>query len=292
MPSRGQGAEETALGRSEGARTRTRRGGHVAAAPRDVDAAGAAGRPPLKRGRRKSMFRRQFFFRASRASDTNRRAPWPTPWPPPTPATRDAARGGIVRRARTNLALARAPSRRGRSAWTDASERSRPSRCSPRAGSASSSTPSKRAERWRRARRGASARGAESCARPSWPSWKPRSARGGTREPPPPRRGWDALESHIRHCRRRSAEASTAATRARERVASAGAASTESPAKVRATATRSARCARELDAALACRGARNARDAVRAVFGKHLRKTSRRKGKTSHDAQGLSLIHI
>ena len=34
MPSRGQGAEETALGRSEGARTRTRRGGHVAA-PRE-----------------------------------------------------------------------------------------------------------------------------------------------------------------------------------------------------------------------------------------------------------------
>jgi hypothetical protein len=80
------------------------------------------------------------------------------------------------------------------------------------------------------------------------------------------RRGWDALECHIRLCRRRSAEASTAATRARERVASAGAASTESQAKVRATATRSARCARKLDAALACRGARNARDAVRAVF--------------------------
>ena len=102
------------------------------------------------------------------------------------------------------------------------------------------------------------------------------------------RRGWDALESHIRHCRRRSAEASTAVTRARERVASAGAASTELPAKVRATATRSARCARELDAALACRGARNARDAVRAVFARGARgKTSRRKGKTSQSRNAV-----
>ena len=49
---------------------------------------------------------------------------------------------------------------------------------------------------------------------------------------------------------------------------------------------RSARCARELDAALACRGARNARDAVRAVFARGARgKTSRRKGKTSQDAK-------
>ena len=133
-----------------------------------------------------------------------------------------------MRRARTNLALARAPFRRGRSAWTDASDRSRPSRCSPRAGSASSSTPSKRAARWRRARRGASARGAESCARPSWPSWKPRSARGGTREPPPPRRDGEAgtrsratsvtaEDEAPRRRRRRRARANASRARARPR---------------------------------------------------------------------------
>ena len=61
MPSRGQGAEETALWRSEGARTRTRRGGHVAA-PRDVDAAGAAGRPPGARATKIDVPGGSFFF--------------------------------------------------------------------------------------------------------------------------------------------------------------------------------------------------------------------------------------
>jgi len=62
MPSRGPRAEETALGRSEGARTRTRRGGHVAA-PRDVDAAGAAGgRPPLAAATKIDVPGGSFFF--------------------------------------------------------------------------------------------------------------------------------------------------------------------------------------------------------------------------------------